>query len=132
MSVKNVVFFGQATNTSGETINELAQSPIDQSRNSFSKMNVVINVTALTGTSPTMTFSVLENFGGVYVETAKSAAISSTGGYILCQNNTPNAAVTKNSGAFPALGSGRDKRVVTTAGGTVGSISADIYFAFFN
>ena len=125
---KHVVKFARTTNTSGETINEAAQSPMSDDRNSFSKANVIIDLQTLTGTS--VTVSVLESFGGVFVETAKTAALTGTGQYVLCQHADPNANVTKNVGPFPALGSGMNKQIVTTTSG-LSAITCDFYFAFF-
>lgn len=130
---KHIALFGTASNTAGETINEGSQSPISDDRSRYSRMNVVLDVQALTGTSPTITVSIQEQFGSIWVETAKSTAISATGQYVLCQHALPNTQASKNQGAFPALGSGSAKRAVTTIGGTqVSAVTTDIYFGFFD
>ena len=134
---KHIVKFGNTTNVSGETINEpavnlqtgaVAWSP---DKSGFCKMNVVFDVKTLSGTNPTIQFSVQETMGGIWVETGKSKVISATGTYLLMQGAAPTGtASVLSDGPAWALGSGMDKRVVTTAGGTVGSLNADIYLDF--
>jgi len=128
------VLFGSTTNVAGETVAQDTTNGYWQTAmTEFKNMDVVINVKTLTGTSPTMTFSVQELIDGtnVFLETGKSGAISATGVYALASLTLPNAAVTKTTGAFPMLGCGTTKQVVTTPGGTVGAVSADIYFIFY-
>lgn len=130
---KHIVFFATTTNTSGETINEGSQSDFASDRARYNRMNTYVKVTTLSGTSPTITVSVRENFGGNYVETAKSTALSSTGDYILCRDGSQPTGVTSVlQGPFPAQGAGADKRVVTTIGGTTSAVNASIYFIFFD
>ena len=124
--------FGTTTNVAGETISATEGSAITQAYSEFAHMDVVLKV-AITGTSPTLTFSIQEQFGGNWVETARSKAIVATGNYLLVQGMTPpDQTSVLNQGAFWGLGSGAAKRVVTTVGGTQVVLSANIYFAFFN
>jgi len=132
MSRKAIIKFANTTAVGGETISETAGSAITQASSEFAYMNVVLDVT-ITGTSPTITFAINENFGGVFVQTAKSKAISATGKYILCQGIVPpDQTSVLNNGAFWALGSGTAKQVVTTVTGTQIVLNANIYFVFFD
>ncbi len=130
---KRIVKFANTTNTSGETISELDQSPMSVDRSIYNRMNVVVKINTLTGTNPTLTVSIQENFGGIYVETAKSTALGSASAWILTRDvgNTTGVTSVFQAG-FPALGSGADKKVVTTIGGTTSVVNADIYFVFFD
>ena len=68
--------------------------------------------------------------GTNYMETAKTAALTATGVYTLCSFALPNAALTKATGAFPMLGKGDRKQVVTSASSITG-FNADIWFIFY-
>jgi len=126
------ILFTNTTNTSGETITQGADVAWLEAVQGFAKMDVVINVKTLSGTSPTITVSVQEVIDGtVYLETAKSGALSATGVYALANEVSPNTNVTKSIGPFPMCGKGANKRIVTTIGGTTSAVSADIYFIFF-
>jgi len=129
---KHTILFGSASNAAGETISEniTTASGFAADKQGFTQMDVILDVKTLSGTSPTATFSIQEKFSGIFVETAKSTAISTTGKYILCNAALPNSQVANNQGAFPALGTGTDKQVVVTVGGTIGTIATDIYFNF--
>lgn len=129
---KHIVRFANTTNTAGETINENDQSVFSFDRSRYNKMNVLINVLTLSGTSPTITVSVQEDFGGTFVETAKSSALGSTGARILCRDGGTTGVTSVLQSAFPPLGSGAAKRIVTTIGGTTSAVSADIYLIFFD
>lgn len=132
---KHIVLFGTATNASGETIaenttNSAGNGPSwSTDKSDYSSMNVVIDVKTITGTS--ITFSIQEKISGVFVETAASTAITATGRYVLNFRTVPAAAASKNQGAFPALGMGTDKQVVTTAS-SLSAIAADVYFVFLH
>lgn len=128
---KRKILFGSATNTSGETIVMLAQADWSIALQEYCSMDVVINVKTFSGTS--MTFSIQELIDGttVFLETAKSAAITATGVYGFSSMITPNATLTNTSGPFPMLGRGHSKRVVTVTS-SVAAIVADIYFIFYN
>lgn len=133
---KSIVLFANTTNVSGETISEPAVSSTtgaptwSSAKSEYDAMDVVLDVKTLTGTSPTITFSIQEQFGGIFAETAKSTAISATGKYILVSKGVPSSQTANVQGQFPALGRGIAKQVVTTAGGTIGTLSADIYLVF--
>lgn len=136
---KHIVFFANTANAAGETINEPTNSSTtgapawSTDKSEYARMNVILNVKTFTGTSPVVTFAILERFGGVFVETARSTAITASGTYILAQHAAPaNQSSIKTAGAFPALGSGTDKQVITTTAGTQVVIDADIYFDFFS
>lgn len=129
--MKHIVKFGSTATVASETVSATEGSPITQDYSEYSKMDVILIVT-LTGTSPTCTFVVEELFGGNWVETARSKAITGTGNYTLVQGMTPpDQTSVLNNGAFWALGSGSDKRVRTVVTGTQIALSADIYFAFY-
>lgn len=129
---KRKVLFATSTAAAGETITQGLNVDWQMAVYGYNKMDVIINVKTLSGTSPTLTVSVQEQFNGTdFIETAKSAALSAIGAYGLAQQTVPNAAATKITGAFPMLGKGDIKRIVTTAGGTVGSISVEVWFVFF-
>lgn len=132
MSRKAIIKLGNTTNVSGETMTAADGSTLTQAYSEFAHMNVVIKLT-ITGTNPTFTVAVQENFGGTWVQTAKSKALTATGNYMLVQGMTPpDQTSVLNNGAFWGLGSGADKRVVTTVGGTQVVLDADIYFVFFD
>lgn len=99
--------------------------------NTFSKMNVHLDVDTLAG-GGSVQFTVQENFAGVWIDTAKSRNITATGQYTLAQHTLPNTSLlTRIEGAFPTLGSGSQKRVVSSFTGTVSSVSSKVYFGFF-
>ena len=132
MSRKAIIKFGSTTLTSAETIVETAGSPITQAYSEFARMNVALKVT-VTGTSPVITFIVEEQFGGNWVETARSKGITATGNYLLLQGIVPpDQTSVKNHGAFWGLGSGSAKRITTVVAGTQIVLAADIYFVFFD
>lgn len=129
--MKHIVKFGSTATNASETVSATAGSSITQDYSEFSKMDVVLIVT-ITGTSPTVTYVVEELFGGNWVETARSKAITATGNYTLVQGITPpDQTSVLNHGAFWALGSGAEKRVKTVVTGTQIALSSDIYFAFY-
>lgn len=137
---KTIVFFGTVSTVGGQTLSEPTASSTtgaptwSTAKSEFCRMDVLLNVKTLTGTSPTMTFSVQERFSDVgFVETAKSTAISTTGKYILSNDGQTGQTNTTNiSYGFAMQGKGIDKQVVTTAGGTVGTFTADIYLIFYH
>lgn len=132
MSRKAIIKLGNTTNVSGETMSAADGSSLTQAYSEFAKMNVFIKLT-ITGTSPTFVVAVQEQFGGEWVQTARSKTLSATGNYLLLQGATPlDTSSILNNGAFWGLGSGAGKRVVTTVGGTQVVLSADIYFVFFD
>lgn len=136
---KTIVFFGNTIGTSTNTLSEPAASSSTgaptwtSAKSEFVKMDVLLNVKTLTGTSPTWVASVQERFSDVgFVETAKSGTLSSTGKYILSNDGqTGQSATTNISYGFAMLGKGFDKQVVLTAGGTVGTSSIDVYLIFW-
>lgn len=135
--IKTIVKFATTTNASGETINEtadgstLSTSPAWRSVTKIGwKMDVLINIKSLGGTS--ITFTVKERFSDVgFVETAKSAALTGPGAYFLVHEDTETTVETKQSGKFAMLGKGMEKQVVT-ATSSVSNVVADIYFIFYN
>lgn len=127
-TIKRIIKVGQFTSATGGTL--LFSSVIDESicnREVF--MDVLINQTALTGTSPTMTYSVQENFSDHYFTTATSSAIAATGETSLTHEE--GSVSGGANGAHPLLGKGIQKKIVATAGGTVATASADVYAVFF-
>lgn len=129
---KRKILFTTSTAAAGETITQGLNTDWQMAVAGYNKMDVIINVKTLSGTSPTVTVSIQEQFNGTdFLETAKSAALSGIGAVGLAQQTLPSATTTKITGAFPMLGKGDLKRVVTTAGGTVGAISVEVWFVFF-
>jgi hypothetical protein len=135
---KSIVKFGTTTNASGETLSETGNvTGLDapawaSNKVEYAKMNVVIKITTLSGTAPTVAFKVEELFGGNWIITAISTALTAAGTYVLAQGATPPATMTTSiQGAFWPLGSGMSKRITSTVGGTVGAISVDYYLVFF-
>ena len=129
---KHIVLLGTATANAGETIlspTSIAQSFADDGIE-YAHMDVLIYVKAFAGTS--VTFSIREQFSGVgYVETAKSAALTATGNYMLCADGqTGQTGVTGAAYGFASLGKGGLKEVVTTCS-SVTNLNADIYCIFY-
>lgn len=97
-------------------------------------MDVLFNVKTLSGTSPTTQPSVQERFSDVgFVETGNwGATITSTGKYYMAYDGqTGQSGVANAKYGFAAQGKGTDKQIVFTNGGTIGSISIDVYFIFY-
>ena len=138
MATKSIQFFGTTTATTTNTLSEPAYSVTtgaptwDANKSEFCNMDVLINVSTLTGTSPTWTISFQEYFSDVgFVETARSAALSTSGKYILCNDGQTGQSATPNIAyGFAMLGKGIAKQVVLTAGGTVGASSISVYLIF--
>jgi hypothetical protein len=136
---KTIVFFGNTASTITNTLSEPSVSSTtgaptwSSAKSEFRSMDVLLNIKTLTGTSPTWTVSVQERFSDVgFVETGKSAALSSTGKYILANDGQTGATNTTNIlYGFSMQGKGTDKQIVFTAGGTVGTSSIDVYLIFF-
>lgn len=137
---KHIVFFGTLTNTAGETKSEPNASSAtgaptwSTDKIACNRMDVLFNVKTLTGTSPTITFSVQERFSDVgFVETAKISTISATGKYYLAnEGQTGQAGTSVFTYGFAGLGKGIDKQIVSTVGGTVGTVTTDVYFIFYS
>ena len=138
MATKTIVLFGTTTATTTNTLSEPAYSVTtgaptwDSAKSEFCAMDVIINATTLTGTSPTWTISVQEYFSDIgFVETAKSGTISTTGKYILCNDGQTTQTGSANiMYGFAMLGKGIAKQIVLTAGGTVGTSSISVYLVF--
>lgn len=135
--IKTIVKFGANAGTTTETVNESTQVGTystgiawNSLKNGAWKMDVIINVSALTGTS--VTFTVKERFSDIgFVETAKTAAITATGVYVLCHEPCESTVETTKVGYFGMLGKGGDKQVVITDS-SITALTATIYFVFYN
>ena len=129
--MKHIVKFGSTGTNASETVEATVGSAITQDYSEYSKMDVIVALT-ITGTSPTCTIVIEELFGGEWVETARSKALTATGNYTLCQGIVPpDQTSVKHNGAFWPLGSGAAKQIKTVVTGTQVVMSADIYFAFY-
>ena len=104
----------------------------DSAKSEFSSMDVLVNISTLTGTSPTWTISVQEYFSDVgFIETANSGALSSSGKYLLCNDGqTGQTNTSKILYGYAMLGKGIAKQIVLTAGGTVGASTISVYLIF--
>lgn len=115
--LKRIIKVGTLTNTAGETAN--FPSGEAQYANGYALMDLLVDVTTLTGTSPTITVKVEEQFSGAFFQTGATAALSATGKTTLANKDNP------------LMGKGQAKRIVTTPGGTVTGLSVDIYAVYF-
>lgn len=105
-----------------------------QNVSGYNHMDVLFNVKTLTGTSPTTQPSVQERFSDAgFIETANwGATITGTGKYIMAYDGqTGQTGTTNIKYGYAMLGKGIDKQVVFTNGGTIGSISVDVYYIFY-
>lgn len=131
-AVKKTVFIGNMANVAGETLSFPAA--LAEVLNAYKFMDILINLKTLTGTSPTMKYSVQESFSDnsgadLFVETAVTSALAATGKVFVTHEDSGHSGdVAKNA----MLGKGFKKQIVSTPGGTVGSVSADIYAVFWN
>lgn len=96
----------------------------DQINNTGRGINVVINITAITGTTPTLTVTLQgkDTVSGVYYTILASAALAATGTTVL--QVFPGATATANVSANALLP--RTWRVISVIGGTTPSVTATV------
>lgn len=96
----------------------------DQTNGGGHGINVVINITAITGTTPTLTVTLQgkDTASGVYYTILASAALAATGTTVLTV--FPGAATTANASASAQLP--RTWRVISAIGGTTPAVTATV------
>lgn len=92
----------------------------------FNKRDLCINVTAFTGTSQSVSFDVYELIGGTWFKALNSGTISSISQKVVLYRDTGNS----------LMGKGTDIQVISnfpnTIQGSIGSITANIFFVNYN
>lgn len=129
---KTTILFAQFSNlsgsvASGSVLGSSTASGVGTNLfQSFNKMDLVVNVSSLAGTTASISFDVFEQISGLFVLAANSGTFSTTGTKTVLYRDTGNS----------LLGKGADKQVrlnlVASQGGSVGAMTADVYFVLWN
>jgi len=96
---------------------------------------VVVHLSALSGTSPTMTFDVYETVDGSDIHVGTTGAMSSADDRIIdsAGGNTSSGATFTSSSMLRLLGKGVDMKVVATPGGTaIGTVAFTLNAIFYD
>jgi hypothetical protein len=136
---KTVIFLGNFANAGsgaqtftvpGDGFNNSKLGPA----NEYCAMDVIFNVKTLSGTSPTTQPSIQERFSDLgFIETGNYGATFTTAGkYIVAHDGQTGQTGTANiKYGYAMLGKGTDKQIVFTNGGTIGTISVDVYVVLY-
>lgn len=122
MFIKKRFKWGSATATTGETL-AMPADVLFVAQQSSIELLVAVNLTNIAGTgTPSVAFAIQEEFGdGIFFTTATLAAQTAIGKNLIAHD------IDQSSKGWPALGRGGNKQIVTTMGGTVTAVNADIY-----
>lgn len=126
LPVKSPVFFGNYSSVTATTTNTNTTNLNTAIWSGFNKRDLCINVKTLTGTSASLSFDVYELINGTWFKAVNSGTISAVGQKVVLYRDTGNS----------LMGKGTDVQVisniVSSISGSVGSVSADIFFVNYN